>query len=78
MLKYKGMKILANFFGKLTEDVQIKTLLKIIFVLLIVFLLKETDIAQASVKKGRRNRRKIMTYEELVKKAKDMSIMTEI
>ena len=44
MLKYKGMKILANFFGKLTEDVQIKTLLKIIFVLLIVFLIKETDI----------------------------------
>lgn len=44
MLKYIGMKIISNFFEKLNEDIQLRGLLKILTILLIVLLLKETDV----------------------------------
>ncbi len=38
------MKIISNFFEKLNEDIGLKSLLKIVSILLIVLLLKETDV----------------------------------
>lgn len=44
MLKYISMKYITKLMNKLDEDIETKALFKIVLILLIVFLIKETDI----------------------------------